>query len=116
MNLKIAVDAEHANFLESLIGKLAQRLLQLPGVLVVRVKLAILETFDDCEMAIRQRNAGLEGAGRVAVGLGVCITLGAAGLPGTIPQVLRKPRGIPANCGENRTPGAIGYPFLLTAS
>lgn len=38
MNLKIAVDAEHANFLESLIGKLAQRLLQLPGVLGVRVK------------------------------------------------------------------------------
>ena len=45
--------AEHANLLESLIGKLAHRLMQLPGVLGVRVKIAKLEIFDDCEVAIR---------------------------------------------------------------
>ena len=45
--------AEHVNLLESLIGKLAQRLLQLPGVQGVRVKIAKLEIFDDCEVAIR---------------------------------------------------------------
>lgn len=44
--------AEHVNLLESLIGKLANRLLQLPGVLGVRVKIAKLEIFDDCEVAI----------------------------------------------------------------
>ena len=45
--------AEHVNLLESLIGKLADRLLQLPGVIGVRVKIAKLEIFDDCEVAIR---------------------------------------------------------------
>ena len=45
--------AEHVNLLESLIGKLAARLMQLPGVLGVRVKIAKLEIFDDCEVAIR---------------------------------------------------------------
>lgn len=53
---KIIIDectAEHVNLLESLIGKLANRLLQLPGVLGVRVKIAKLEIFDDCEVAIR---------------------------------------------------------------
>lgn len=45
--------AEHVNLLESLIGKLALRLLQLPGVVGVRVKIAKLEIFDDCEVAIR---------------------------------------------------------------
>ncbi|MES2184541.1 MAG: dihydroneopterin aldolase [Pseudomonadota bacterium] len=53
---KIIIDectAEHVNLLESLIGKLAQRLLQLPGVRGVRVKIAKLEIFDDCEVAIR---------------------------------------------------------------
>ena len=45
--------AEHVNLLESLIGKLANRLIQLPGVLGVRVKIAKLEIFDDCEVAIR---------------------------------------------------------------
>ncbi len=45
--------AEHVNLLESLIGKLAHRLMQLPGVLGVRVKIAKLEIFDDCEVAIR---------------------------------------------------------------
>ena len=41
--LKIVVEA----------GKLAHRLLQLPGVLGVRVKIAKLEIFEDCEVAIR---------------------------------------------------------------
>jgi dihydroneopterin aldolase len=45
--------AEHVNLLESLIGKLSHRLMQLPGVLGVRVKIAKLEIFDDCEVAIR---------------------------------------------------------------
>ena len=45
--------SEHVNLLESLIGKLAHRLMQLPGVLGVRVKIAKLEIFDDCEVAIR---------------------------------------------------------------
>jgi dihydroneopterin aldolase len=45
--------AEHVNLLESLIGKLAHRLMQLPGVLGVRVKIAKLEIFDDCEVSIR---------------------------------------------------------------
>ena len=45
--------AEHVNLLESLIGKLANRLLQLPGVVGVRVKIANLKIFDDCEVAIR---------------------------------------------------------------
>jgi 7,8-dihydroneopterin aldolase/epimerase/oxygenase len=43
----------HINLLESLIGKVAQRLMQLPGVLGVRVKIAKLEIFDDCEVAIK---------------------------------------------------------------
>ena len=45
--------AEHVNLLETLIGRLANRLLQLPGVLGVRVKIAKLEIFEDCEVAIR---------------------------------------------------------------
>ena len=45
--------AEHVNLLESLIGKLAQRLMQLPGVRGVRVKIAKIAIFDDCEVAIR---------------------------------------------------------------
>ncbi|OJX28362.1 MAG: dihydroneopterin aldolase [Burkholderiales bacterium 68-12] len=45
--------AEHVNLLETLIGKLAHRLLQLPGVQGVRVKIAKLEIFADCEVAIR---------------------------------------------------------------
>ncbi|MEO7547304.1 MAG: dihydroneopterin aldolase [Ramlibacter sp.] len=43
----------HINLLESLIGKLAHRLMQLPGVIGVRVKIAKLEIFEDCEVAIR---------------------------------------------------------------
>jgi dihydroneopterin aldolase len=45
--------AEHVNLLETLIGKLAHRLMQLPGVLGVRVRIAKLEIFEDCEVAIR---------------------------------------------------------------
>jgi dihydroneopterin aldolase len=45
--------AEHTNLLETLIGKLCKRLMDLPGVLGVRVKIAKLEIFDDCEVAIR---------------------------------------------------------------
>ncbi|NBX53995.1 MAG: dihydroneopterin aldolase [Betaproteobacteria bacterium] len=44
--------AEHVNLLESLIGKLAVRLMDLPGVLGVRVKIAKLAIFDDCQVAI----------------------------------------------------------------
>jgi 7,8-dihydroneopterin aldolase/epimerase/oxygenase len=53
---KIIIDecrAEHVNLLESLIGKLANRLMQLPSVKGVRVKIAKLEIFADCEVAIR---------------------------------------------------------------
>jgi 7,8-dihydroneopterin aldolase/epimerase/oxygenase len=42
----------HINLLESLIGKVASRLMQLPGVVGVRVKIAKLEIFSDCEVAI----------------------------------------------------------------
>ena len=45
--------AEHTNLLETLIGKLTHRLMQLPGVIGARVKIAKLEIFDDCEVAIR---------------------------------------------------------------
>ena len=45
--------SEHVNLLETLIGKLAHRLMLLPGVLGVRVKIAKLEIFSDCEVAIR---------------------------------------------------------------
>lgn len=44
--------AEHVNLLETLIGKLAHRLLSLPHVCGVRLKVAKLEIFDDCEVAI----------------------------------------------------------------
>ena len=45
--------AEHVNLLESLIGKLCQRLLGLHGVQGVRVTITKLEIFDDCAVAIR---------------------------------------------------------------
>jgi dihydroneopterin aldolase len=48
--------AEHVNLLESLIGKLTRRLIQLPGVIGVRVKIAKLEIFEDCEVAIRMES------------------------------------------------------------
>ncbi|MGA1059891.1 MAG: dihydroneopterin aldolase [Burkholderiaceae bacterium] len=44
---------EHINLLESMLGKLTQRLLQLPSVVGVRVRIAKLEIFNDCEVAIR---------------------------------------------------------------
>ncbi len=53
---KIIIDectAEHVNLLETLIGKLTHRLMQLPSVLGVRVTIAKLEIFEDCEVAIR---------------------------------------------------------------
>ena len=45
--------AEHVNLLETLIGKLGHRLMKLPGVVGVRVRIVKLEIFDDCEVAIR---------------------------------------------------------------
>jgi len=45
--------AGHVNLLETLAGKLCARLLQLPGVQGARVRVAKLEIFDDCEVAIR---------------------------------------------------------------
>ena len=47
--------AEHVNLLETLIGKLCDRLMRLPGVLGVRVKITKLQIFDDCEVAIRMQ-------------------------------------------------------------
>ena len=44
--------AGHVNLLETLAGTLCARLLQLPGVLGVRVKVTKLEIFDDCAVAI----------------------------------------------------------------
>lgn len=44
--------AKHVNLLETLIGKLAHRLMLLPGVVGVRVSIAKLEIFDDCEVII----------------------------------------------------------------
>ena len=55
---KIIIDectAVHVNLLESLIGKLCSRLMSLPNVKGVRVKIAKLEIFDDCEVAIRMQ-------------------------------------------------------------
>jgi 7,8-dihydroneopterin aldolase/epimerase/oxygenase len=42
----------HINLLESLIGKVASRLMLLPGVVGARVQIAKLKIFDDCEVAI----------------------------------------------------------------
>lgn len=44
--------AQHINLLETMIGKLCNRLMDLPGVQGVRVRIAKLEIFDDCEVAI----------------------------------------------------------------
>lgn len=46
----------HRTLLESLIGKLTRRLMQMPVVIGVRVKLVKLEIFDDCEVAIRMES------------------------------------------------------------
>ena len=48
--------AQHINLLETLVGKLAHRLMQLPGVRGVRIKIAKLEIFNDCEVAIRMES------------------------------------------------------------
>ncbi|MBT9599213.1 MAG: dihydroneopterin aldolase [Vitreoscilla sp.] len=45
--------AEHTDLLESLLAKLCVRLMRLPGVQGVRIRVAKLEIFDDCEVAIR---------------------------------------------------------------
>ncbi len=45
--------AEHTDLLESLLAKLCVRLMRLPGVLGVRIRVAKLEIFEDCEVAIR---------------------------------------------------------------
>jgi dihydroneopterin aldolase len=45
--------ARHVNLLETLIGNLSRRLLQLPGVQGVRVRITKLRIFEDCEVAIR---------------------------------------------------------------
>ncbi|MBO7411226.1 MAG: SDR family oxidoreductase [Ottowia sp.] len=45
--------AEHVNLLESMIGRLAERLLTLPGVIGVRVKISKPEIFPDCEVAMQ---------------------------------------------------------------
>jgi dihydroneopterin aldolase len=45
--------AVHVNLLETLIGKLASRLMQLPGVVGARIRITKLEIFEDCEVAIR---------------------------------------------------------------
>jgi dihydroneopterin aldolase len=46
---------QHVNLLESLTGKLCLRLMTLPGVTGVRVKIVKLKIFDDCEVAIQQQ-------------------------------------------------------------
>ena len=56
LSVQIIIDectAEHVNLLETLIGKLCDRLMRLPGVQGVRVKITKLEIFDDCAVAIR---------------------------------------------------------------
>lgn len=45
--------AQHVQLLETLIGRVSNRLMALPGVQGVRVRIAKLEIFDDCEVAIR---------------------------------------------------------------
>ena len=44
--------AVHTDLLEALLGKLCNRLMDLPGVVGVRIKLAKLEIFPDCQVAI----------------------------------------------------------------
>ena len=44
--------AEHTDLVEALLGKLSNRLMSLPGVVGVRLKLTKLEIFPDCEVAV----------------------------------------------------------------
>lgn len=45
----------HVNMLESLTGKLCERLSQMPDVVGVRVKIVKLEIFPDCLVSIQQQ-------------------------------------------------------------
>ncbi len=45
--------SDHVHLLETLIGKVSNRLLAVPGVLGVRLRIAKLAIFDDCEVSIR---------------------------------------------------------------
>lgn len=45
----------HVNMLESLTGKVCQRLILLPGVIGVRVKIVKLEIFTDCAVSIQKQ-------------------------------------------------------------
>jgi dihydroneopterin aldolase len=45
--------AEHTELLEALLARLCGRLMLLPGVVGVRLRLAKLAAFEDCEVAIR---------------------------------------------------------------
>ena len=47
--------AVHVNMLESLTGKLCERLARMPGVIGVRVKIVKLEIFPDCVVSIQQQ-------------------------------------------------------------
>ena len=47
--------AVHVNMLESMTGKLCMRLMQLPNVIGVRVKIVKLEIFDDCVVSIKKQ-------------------------------------------------------------
>lgn len=47
---------DHIHLLESLIGQLTGRLMGLPGVIGVRVRIAKLDIFDDCVVAIRMES------------------------------------------------------------
>ncbi|MBA3594558.1 MAG: dihydroneopterin aldolase [Pseudomonadota bacterium] len=47
--------AVHVNMLESLTGKVCQRLMRLPGVIGVRVKIVKLEIFADCAVSIQKQ-------------------------------------------------------------
>ena len=44
--------SEHTDLLEALLGKLCTRVMKLPGVVGVRIKVTKLEIFPDCEVAI----------------------------------------------------------------
>ncbi|HEY4067779.1 MAG TPA: dihydroneopterin aldolase [Burkholderiaceae bacterium] len=50
--------AIHVNLLESLTGKLCQRLLALPNVVGVRIRIVKLEIFPDCTVSI-EKQAGV---------------------------------------------------------
>lgn len=48
--------AKHVNLLETLIGQLTHRLMQLQGVKGVRVRIVKLAIFDDCEVSIHMES------------------------------------------------------------